>query len=147
MNAKSKSAALAAAILAMGLALPASAHHSHAMFDDSKVVRLTGTVERISFNNPHAYLFVMVDEVEGTDGEFAEGELEANAGTAWAIEMSHVTNMIARGVRPNTIQEGHAIVIEVNPLRDGRPSGNYTRFVSLDGVENTHEGNQWRPAE
>jgi len=46
---------------------PASAHHAFAVeFDSSKCSDLTGTLTKVAYENPHAYLFV--------DGKNATGE-------------------------------------------------------------------------
>jgi hypothetical protein len=44
---------LVSAVAVVAIAAPASAHHSLAIFDQSKVNYLTGTVKQFS-NNPHA---------------------------------------------------------------------------------------------
>ena len=47
-------------VLGLGLlAQPAAAHHSFAMFDNSKKVTITGTVLDFQWANPHAWLDVM----------------------------------------------------------------------------------------
>ena len=48
-----------AAILAAGAvlaALPALAHHSFAMFDQTKLMTLDGTVREFQWTNPHAFI-------------------------------------------------------------------------------------------
>ena len=49
---KRKSIAIAAGLLVASMAL-AMAHHSFAMFDNSKTVTLTGTVKEFEWVNPH----------------------------------------------------------------------------------------------
>ena len=39
---------------------PAMAHHSFAMFDMSKSIRLEGTVKRFEWTNPHSWIFLEV---------------------------------------------------------------------------------------
>ena len=39
-----------------------AAHHSAAMFDDTKVVELSGTVKALQWTNPHVWLQVMVED-------------------------------------------------------------------------------------
>ena len=39
---------------------PATAHHSFAMFDMTKSVRLEGTVKRFEWTNPHSWIFLEV---------------------------------------------------------------------------------------
>src|SRR5438874_2377500 len=40
-------------------AAPAVAHHAFAMFDQSKVLYMSGTVKQFDFVNPHAWLHVV----------------------------------------------------------------------------------------
>lgn len=108
------------------------AHHSHAMFDDSREVTVSGTVAGVSYANPHVYL-----SVETTGGN---GQTER-----WSVEMSHIGNMMNRGVHAGTISVGDAITISMNPLRSGQKGGNYTRIVSINDVENAAEGSAWAP--
>jgi len=51
-----RAAGLALAILAT---VPAEAHHSFAMFDKTKLVSIKGSVSKVEWTNPHAYLFVV----------------------------------------------------------------------------------------
>src|SRR5688500_1868508 len=72
--------ALIAAGLAFGTAKWAAAHHSHAMFDTSREVTITGTVTNFVYRNPHVFLYV---DVKGDDGEVK----------GWSVEMSNIANM------------------------------------------------------
>src|SRR6204780_375738 len=55
---------LAIAVLVAGI--PAYAHHSFAAeFDGSRSVRLTGTITRIEWSNPHSYFFLDVKDDKG----------------------------------------------------------------------------------
>ena len=65
---------LALTILIIATAIPVAAHHAiAAKFDPSKPVTLTGTVVQIDWANPHAHLFVNVNDTRGI--------------TNWAIEL------------------------------------------------------------
>src|SRR5687768_13042341 len=109
--------ALIAAVLALAGARPAAAHHSHAMFDMSREVAITGTVSSFSYRNPHVFLHV---EVKNDKGEVS----------SWAVEMSNITNMQSRGIYLSTFKPGDVITVRVNPLRDGRLGGNYTSVTA-----------------
>jgi hypothetical protein len=45
---------LLAGAIALGFVSPALSHHSHAMFDHTKQVSVTGTVTDFDYRNPHA---------------------------------------------------------------------------------------------
>jgi hypothetical protein len=109
-------------ILAMMLAggAAAVAHHSHAMFDTSREVTITGSVTNYSFRNPHVFLYL---DVKGDDGQVV----------SWTVEMSNISNMERRGIYRSTFKPGEVVTIKLNPLRDGRPGGNYTSATGADG--------------
>ena len=109
-----------AAALASGSAAPAAAHHSHAMFDMSREVSITGTVTSFSYRNPHVFLHV---DVKNDKGEVS----------SWAVEMSNIANMQSRGIYLSTFKPGDVITVKINPLRDGRLGGNYTSVTAADG--------------
>jgi len=116
------------------IAVPAAAHHSHSMFDDSREVTIKGTVSAIRYSNPHVYLLVGVTDASGTVEN-------------WAIEMSNIGRMMGLGITVDTFNMGQEVVIAMNPLRNGAPGGNYTHIVSIDGVRNDGEGQSWQPAD
>ena len=101
------SAVAAAGSIALGLCLPAAAHHGAAgLFDLSRTVELTGSVKRWSFVNPHPILVV---EVSG----------EGGATTDWDIYFgpAGATNLRRRGFAADTFRFGDALVITGHPAR------------------------------
>ena len=109
--------ALAAAAFA---AAPALAHHSHAMFDHTKEVTVSGTVSGYAFRNPHVFLYV--------DSKEANGEMKT-----WWIEMSNITNMLRRGIKADTFKEGDVLTVTMHPLQNGKPGGNYVKITTAEG--------------
>lgn len=112
--------ALIATGLALGSAGRVAAHHSHAMFDMTKDVAITGTVTNYSYRNPHVFLHLDVKD--------QKGEV-----TSWAVEMSNISNMQSRGIYLSTFKPGDVVTVKINPLRDGRLGGNYTSVTAADG--------------
>jgi hypothetical protein len=112
--------ALVTSALALGAVRSAGAHHSHAMFDHAVEKSITGTVTNFSYRNPHVFLYL---DVKGPDGTIVK----------WAIEMSNIENMRSRGIVPSTFKAGDVVTVKVNPLKDGRPGGNYTSITAADG--------------
>ena len=106
--------------LALAAASPAWSHHSHAMFDHSKDVTVTGTVTEFAFRNPHVLLYL---EIKNENGELVKYE----------IEMSNISNTVRRGIRPVTFKPGDVVTAKVHPLKDGRAGGNYVTIVAADG--------------
>jgi hypothetical protein len=109
---------LAAAIA--GVSSPALSHHSHAMFDHTVEKTITGTVTNFSFRNPHVFLYL---DVKGEDGQVVK----------WAVEMSNIQNTVRSGIRQSTFKAGDVVTVTLNPLRDGRPGGNFTSITAADG--------------
>ena len=107
-------------LAAVLITAPLSAHHSHSMFDHDQEMTLTGTVTKFSFLNPHVFLFI---DVEQDDGETVN----------YWVEMSNIPNMIKRGIGPRTFEPGDVVTVDLWPLRDGRPGGNYITIVDADG--------------
>ena len=62
MRSMKRMAAVLAAVVSLVTAGPLSAHHSAAMFDDTKVVELSGTVKALQWTNPHIWLQVVVED-------------------------------------------------------------------------------------
>ncbi|MBI4474790.1 MAG: hypothetical protein HY646_19115 [Acidobacteria bacterium] len=112
-------AMLIAAAIA-GLSFPALAHHSHAMFDHTVEKTITGTVANFSFRNPHVFLYI---DVKGENGQVV----------SWAVEMSNIQNTLRSGIRQSTFKTGDVVTVTLNPLRDGRPGGNFTVIAAADG--------------
>jgi hypothetical protein len=106
----------AAAILSM----PVHAHHSGAMFDDERTLTLTGQVTHFDYVNPHSWLYV---NIENEDGSITE----------WGFELDAPPRLRRLGVSPKFWQEGDTITVRTRPLKDGRPAGLLVGAVSEDG--------------
>jgi len=93
--------ALVTGLAVLLIGAPASSHHSFAAeFDSAKPVTLTGTVTKIEWQNPHAYLYMdVVDEATG----------EANN---WQIELGSPNGLRRLGWRQTTVKEGDELRVE-----------------------------------
>jgi hypothetical protein len=101
--------ALFAVALAASVHLPLSAHHSFAAeFDASKPVTLQGTVARLEWTNPHAWLYL---DVAGGDG----------GSVRWALELSAPNALARRGLRPDVARPGTKLVVKGYRAKNGRP--------------------------
>ncbi len=103
-----------AAVLGVASAL-AVAHHSFAMFDQSKQVTVIGEVTQAQWTNPHVWVFV--------EGAPAGGNKER-----WGVEFTSKVHLTRRNFTPDMVKVGDKIEITVNPYRDGKPGG---RFVAV----------------
>ena len=91
------------------------------MFDLEAETTIEGNVKQFVFTNPHVYLYVNVVQTEGAPTK------------TFLIEMSHVQNMISRGILASTFKSGDHITLTMNPLRDGRPGGSYVSVIDARG--------------
>ena len=68
--------------------LPALAHHSFAMFDQSKVVYLSGKVKQLEWVNPHAWLHLTVTSANGSEAtwSFEGGSVAQLASLGWKAD-------------------------------------------------------------
>jgi hypothetical protein len=100
--------------------LPVFAHHSAAMFDKQVEVIMTGVVLRFDYLNPHAWLYVDVENDDGTT-------------TEWGFELSAPPLLRRQGISPSYWKAGDRVNLKANPLRDGRPSGGLKGIIKSDG--------------
>jgi hypothetical protein len=74
MSAIKTAIAVGSALGLLGAAPALVAHHSAAIFDDTKVIELTGTVNALQWTNPHIWLQVVVkQDAAETEWSFAGG--------------------------------------------------------------------------
>jgi hypothetical protein len=90
---------------------PIVAHHSAAMFDDTKVMELTGTVKELQWANPHIWLQLIVDE---------QGKK-----TEWSLEGGSPNSLSRQGWRATTFTPGDVVAVRFYPMKDGSPGGNF----------------------
>jgi hypothetical protein len=96
----------------MLVALPGLAHHSFsAEFDVGRPIAITGTVSRIEWTNPHAWIFI--------DTQDDQGNVQG-----WAVEMLGINALMRSGVTPKTLKAGDVISVEGYGSRDGSNTAN-----------------------
>ena len=94
------------------------AHHSGAMFDSKKEVKLTGTVKAFQYTNPHSWLLV---DVTGKDGKV----------TTWGFEAEGPSTLTRAGIRRIDLAPGTQVEIVGHPMRDGRLAASWVRATRL----------------
>ena len=116
------SIACAAALAVSIPALPAQAHHSMAMFDQTKTVTISGTVKQFQWTNPHCYIQLLAKDAKGVEKE-------------WSLEMGAPMYLYAKGWRPSSLKAGTQISVTINPLRNGEPGGIVLTASTADGKQ------------
>ena|SRR6185503_8282075 len=110
-------AALGAA-LATFAAMTAAAHHSFAMYDQTKQVTHTGKLIRFIPGANHAQLlFELVD----ADGKVQPGP--DGKPIIWGVELGPAAAIAKQGVTVESFPLGTVITVTVNPLRNGKTFG------------------------
>ncbi len=106
--------------LALALAAPVLAHHSFAMFDNTRSITLHGTVTKFQWTNPHAYLEVDADQPGGKTKHYT-------------LEMTSINMMSRGGWTSRTVKPGDEVTVYVAPLRDGQAGGLVLELVLPSG--------------
>jgi Family of unknown function (DUF6152) len=106
-------------VLALGVGLtPALAHHSFAMYDQNKVLVLTGVAYQFVAQANHAEIhFYLV----GPDGKLVKDKEGKNAD--WGVEMAGAAAMAQQGITAASFPPGTIFSVKMNPLRDGSNFG------------------------
>ena len=117
---------IGAAMVAGVAVAPASAHHSFAMFDNSRNMTIEGTVKEFQWTNPHLWVQLMVkDKATGKDVE-------------WSIEGGSPNGMRRQGWARTSLKPGDTAKIIIHPLKDGTPGGSLvSAFVKGEEIGRT----------
>jgi hypothetical protein len=111
--------------LAFGLLLavrPVLAHHAFAAeFDDKKPLKVTGTIKKVEWMNPHIWFYVEgKDQVTGRSG-------------VWGFSGGPPNALNRRGITRNVLKMGDTIVVEGFQAKDGSLNGSGGRVTFPDG--------------
>jgi len=111
--------------VALGLACSAApivAHHSvSGEYDPNKKVTIKGTVSKVEWTNPHARIYVDVNE---------GGKV-----TTWNFELAARSALTRQGWTGTSVKVGDTVTVEADAARSGIPGG-HTRTVQLaDGTK------------
>ena len=112
-------------IAALAAAAPVSAHHAFAVeFDAKNCSDVSGVLTRVSYENPHAYLFM---NVKGANGQTQEA----------TFQLSSTSNLRRGGATPAVLNASlnKEVLIRGCGSRNGEPNRYAASFIKLaDGT-------------
>ena len=116
------SAIAAITVTLLVIIMPALAHHASTPFyDPETVVDLEGSVTRFVFRNPHAFLFIDVEDEQGQ-------------GSEWTVELGAPVGLRRVGWTPDAMPVGMMIKLTGRKSRaEGSQGVCCVRMTRLDG--------------
>ena len=111
----------AVVVLTILAGAPAWAHHAFAAeFDAKKPVKLRGTVTKMEWINPHAWIHVDVKKADGTVDE-------------WMVEAGTPNTLLRRGFTRDSLKPGTEIIVDGYQSKDGSLRANGRDVTLPDG--------------
>jgi hypothetical protein len=115
---------LFSALMGLGVLLaaaaPGMAHHSAAMFEDTKTITVQGVVKEWQLTNPHSWLLVEVKEKDGKT-------------VVWGFEAEGPSTLLRAGIKPSDLKAGTKLTITGHPMRDGQKAAIWLTATREDG--------------
>ena len=100
---------------------PLLAHHSEsAEYDPAKPVKVTGTIKKVEWQNPHVWFYVDVKDENGTI-------------TTWGFSNSPPGSLMRRGITKDALKLGAVVNVEGSRARDGSNNASGRRVTFADG--------------
>jgi len=123
------------ALLGMAGSLPLYAHHSFAAeFDDKKPVKMSGTLVKVEWQNPHIWFYLAVKNGDGSV-------------TTWGFAGGAPGQLMRRGITKDQLKIGETIVVEGFRSKDGSNNASGGRVTFPDGRNVLTAGSQDRVPE
>ena len=104
-------------------AASAASHHAFSpVYDEKRLITVSGVVTQFKFVNPHAMMFMDVNDESGTV-------------VKWAVEFAGSLNLSEVGWTAESIRAREQVTVTGNPTHTGSPRVFFRRLVRPDGTE------------
>ena len=114
--------AAGAGLSVLGVLAPLAAHHAFSSeFDAEKPVRLRGTITKMEWINPHAWMHIAVATEDGGSEN-------------WMIEAGPPGALVRRGWRKDSVKPGVEVLVEGYRAIDGSNRANGRDVTLPDGT-------------
>jgi hypothetical protein len=101
----------------------AASHHSFsAVYDDTRLLTLSGVVTQFKFVNPHAMMYMDVTDASGKVSK-------------WTVEFAGRLNLSNVGWTADSIKAGERVTVTGNPTHTGSERIAFKTLVHADGTE------------
>ena len=108
-------------LIALAASAPLLAHHSFAAeYDDAKPIKVTGTVTKVEWQNPHIWFYL---DVKGVDGKV----------TNYAFSGGAPGQLMRRGIMKSAIQVGSTVTVDGFKAKDGSNNAFGSKVTYPDG--------------
>jgi Family of unknown function (DUF6152) len=110
-----------AALVLIAFAAPVLAHHSEtAEFNPDTPVKVTGTIVKVEWLNPHVWFYV---DVKDDNGKV----------TTWGFATLPPGNLMRRGITKDVLKIGSVVNVEGSRARDGSNNASSHSVTFSDG--------------
>ena len=115
-----------ALVAAMLSSLPLQAHHSFGgTYDVARQITINGKIVQVSLRSPHSFLYVEVEE--------GDGSVER-----WVLEGAGATQFAQQGINKDVFKIGDPVQVVANPSRS--PNSTRGRLIK---ITRTTDGKSW----
>ena len=97
----------------------AFAHHSFAMFDNTRKIDVKGTVKDVQWTNPHVWVDMVV--------------MENGQQKTYGFEGGAVAVLKKFGWTKDMVKAGDTVTLTAHPFKDGKPGGSIDFVTLADG--------------
>ncbi len=113
---------IAGLVLALGAPSVLAHHAFSAEFDANKPIKLKGTVTKVEWINPHAWIHM---DVKNPDGKV----------DSWMIEGGTPNTLFRRGITKTSVKPGLEIGVDGYQAKDGSMKANGRDLTLADGTQ------------